>query len=102
MFSIKILISTIRKNTDQKKDMLLKSLEDEWVKVIYSHSHCKIIACRTELNNYYVIDGSGNFTTNARIEQYSFENNRKLYEFHKQRIDELEVEENLNNKRKKC
>jgi hypothetical protein len=29
MFSIKILISTIRKNTDQKKDMLLKSLEDE-------------------------------------------------------------------------
>jgi len=44
-------------------------------------NHTKIMLIKTKLNKY-VIEGSGNLSVNARIEQYSFSNNKEIYDFH--------------------
>lgn len=44
-------------------------------------NHTKILLIRTD-NNYFCIEGSGNLSINARIEQYSFSNNKQIYDFH--------------------
>jgi len=49
---------------------------------IYTHNHSKVVLLKTNLNNYYVFEGSGNMSDNARIEQYLFENNKITYDFH--------------------
>lgn len=47
----------------------------------YLHNHCKIV-CAKQGENYYVFEGSGNMSDNARIEQYTYENNSQVYHFH--------------------
>ena len=34
-------------------------------------------------NNYYIITGSGNANSEASIEQYQIENNKKIFDFYK-------------------
>lgn len=68
---------------------LLKSLEsDKWI-LRLENNHTKIILMKTDKGNYYVIEGSGNLSINARIEQYSFDNNKELFTFHKNWITAL-------------
>ena len=68
---------------------LLKGLEtDKWI-LRLENNHTKIILMRTDKGNYYVIEGSGNLSINARIEQYSFDNNKELFMFHKNWITSL-------------
>ena len=50
--------------------------------------HAKVTLIKQK-NNYYIITGSGNFNTNARIEQYTIRNNKGLYNFYKQWMDSL-------------
>lgn len=47
-----------------------------------AHTHAKIILIHTDLNNFYVLEGSGNLSLNGTIEQYIFENNQDTYNFH--------------------
>jgi len=56
---------------------------------VYTHTHAKVLAIRTESGNYYIFEGSGNMSDNARIEQYIYENNQEVYEFHKGWMSEL-------------
>ena len=51
---------------------------------VYTHNHSKVLAVKTESGNYYVFEGSGNMSDNARIEQYIYENNETVYNFHKE------------------
>ena len=51
-------------------------------KHIYCHNHSKVCLIRSQ-EDYYVFEGSGNMSDNARIEQYLYENNRQAYAFHK-------------------
>lgn len=55
----------------------------------YIHNHSKILALKTNFENYYVFEGSGNMSDNARIEQYVFDNNIHIYNFHKNWITNL-------------
>lgn len=55
---------------------------------VEAYNHTKIIAVKT-IDNYYVIEGSGNLSANARIESYLFDNNKKSFFFHKQWIDDI-------------
>jgi len=55
---------------------------------IYTHNHAKVLACRCE-DDYFVFEGSGNMSDNARIEQYRYENNKQSYEFHRDWMKEL-------------
>lgn len=45
-------------------------------------NHCKIIAM-TNGEDYFVCEGSANFTANPRAEQHIITNNKEVYEFHK-------------------
>lgn len=56
---------------------------------IYTHNHSKIVALKTKCGKYFVFEGSGNMSNNARIEQYIYEQNKSVFEFHKSWIKEL-------------
>lgn len=60
---------------------LIKSREN--INVIYSWNHSKITLLQTQ-DNYYIIEGSGNWSENAFIEQYIFTNSKEVFEFRKQ------------------
>ena len=40
--------------------------------------------------NYYVLETSSNLNENPKIEQYSFENSKELYDFYYDFFDKLE------------
>lgn len=56
---------------------------------VYTHNHSKVLAVRTSKNEYFVFEGSGNMSDNARIEQYVYENSKQSFEFHKKWMTEL-------------
>ena len=58
------------------------------IRIAFLYNHTKIAAMRCG-NDYFVVEGSGNFSENARIEQYVFENNRDAYEHHKKWIETM-------------
>lgn len=68
-------------------NLLVQYSNKNWT-VKVENNHTKIICIRTK-QNYYVIEGSGNLSINARIEQYVFDNNKKLFNFHKNWITKL-------------
>lgn len=45
------------------------------------NNHSKLILAKTK-NNYYVIETSSNLNENPKIEQFSFENDRKIFEWY--------------------
>jgi hypothetical protein len=51
-------------------------------KVIFSWVHAKVAICKTK-DNYFVIEGSGNWASNAQYEQYIFANSKGVYDFRK-------------------
>lgn len=68
---------------------LIKSYEAPNWRLKLVNNHTKIILAETDLGNNYVIEGSGNMSKNAKIEQYLFENNQKSYNFHKTWINNI-------------
>lgn len=69
----------------EKWAIMLKEFADQSPKCnhVYTHNHAKIVAIRTSDNDYFVFEGSGNMSDNARIEQYIYENSKEMYEFHR-------------------
>lgn len=55
---------------------------------IYTHNHAKVLIAKTK-SGYYVFEGSGNMSDNARIEQYIYENNKQVFDFHKNWMQKL-------------
>lgn len=53
------------------------------VEHIYTHNHAKVLAVKTYNDDYFIFEGSGNMSDNARIEQYVYENNKQSFDFHK-------------------
>lgn len=56
---------------------------------IYTHNHSKVLAMHIAGGGYFVFEGSGNMSDNARIEQYLYENNEQSFNFHKSWMLEL-------------
>ena len=50
--------------------------------VVFSWVHAKVCIMQTA-NNYYVVEGSGNWAANALYEQYLFANSKGLFDFRK-------------------
>lgn len=50
---------------------------------ICAHNHAKVLIARVN-NDHYVFEGSGNMSDNASIEQYRYENNKQVFEFHRE------------------
>lgn len=60
------------------------------VKAIFCHNHTKVIGIKSH-EGCYVVEGSGNLTSNARIEQYMIEKSEDIFEFHKEWISQLKA-----------
>ena len=69
-------------------EMLMVNVSKNW-RVKMAHTHTKIILIKTVQENYYVVEGSGNMSQNGQYEQYIFENNKSVYDFHKNWMDKL-------------
>lgn len=50
--------------------------------VNYAWVHAKVCICKTQ-SAHYIIEGSGNWASNAQYEQYTFANSKGLYDFRK-------------------
>ncbi len=68
---------------------ILENIQGD-IETKYTSLHTKILLAKCE-ENYYVLTGSGNFAKNARIEQYNFVNNKELFYFYLNNIEELET-----------
>lgn len=66
----------------------LESSKRPQVTVLYLWNHSKVSLMKAG-ENYYVAEGSGNFSENARHEQYIFLNDKKIYEFRRNWIQNI-------------
>ncbi len=87
-----IVLSAFFTSTKMKEPFAEKlkdlAMSNNKVKVVFCHNHTKIMAVKAR-GGAYVIEGSGNLTGNARIEQYMIEQSDEIFDFHKSWINEL-------------
>lgn len=62
-------------------DRLYKIAQDNGWQFITVNNHSKIILMRTA-THFYVLETSSNLNENPKIEQYSFEDDKELYQFY--------------------
>lgn len=88
-----ILMSNMRNMGYREKEKLTKEIfvNNPYVTLMFAHSHAKIISLKTEAGNYYTIEGSGNLSWTGRIEQYVMDNDRELYEFTMEWMQEMRI-----------
>jgi hypothetical protein len=55
----------------------------------YLNIHAKVCLAKTPAGEHLIFEGSGNMTINARVEQYVYENNKQVFEFHRGWITDL-------------
>jgi len=84
-----LIISSIRNPGIKDKCIAVEMLK-KYFKIIFITSHAKIAILETEKGNYYNIEGSGNFSYNARLEQYVIDNEKGLFDFSNRWIKEVE------------
>lgn len=82
--SVYFLTSKTQENTDKATGYdyfdYIKNHKKQWsIKAINNHS--KVILMKTR-NNFYVVETSSNLNENPQIEQFSFENDKELFEWH--------------------
>lgn len=65
------------------------------IKVTYAWVHAKVCTMLTE-HNYFVVEGSGNWSENAHYEQYTFANSEGLYKFRKRIFTEAKLKHGNN------
>lgn len=56
--------------------------------VKFAWTHAKVMLAKTS-DNFYIVEGSGNFSENAHYEQYIFCNNEKAFNFRKELFTEI-------------
>lgn len=91
---VRLFTSNMQANLDTKnaKYNYLSRFENACKKYnwnVFVNNHSKIILMRTK-SGHYVLETSSNLNENPKIEQYSFENNKELYDFYYGFFDKLE------------
>ncbi|HLS11768.1 MAG TPA: hypothetical protein VK050_06365 [Flavobacteriaceae bacterium] len=71
---------------------LLRTANKEYpnFQILFTWAHAKVAMAKTK-EDYFVIEGSGNWSENAMYEQYTFANSKALFEFRKQLVTETQV-----------
>ena len=78
------------KKPERSAQMLIEFAKGkENIKIVFCWNHTKIMGVKTNDDRYYIIEGSGNMTDNAKIEQYLFEQSKEMFYFHKSWMEEL-------------
>lgn len=84
---VDIFISdSIKTRLPKVYDHLMALVEQKPVRVYYSWTHAKIALIRSG-ENYYDVEGSGNWGENAQHEQYVLVNSKSVFEFRKKEIN---------------
>lgn len=89
--SARFITSSMQKEMDMKHGRNyareFKTIADRngW-NMIVVNNHSKVILMRTE-TAYYVLETSSNLNENPKIEQYSFENSKEVYDFYAEFFD---------------
>lgn len=61
-------------------DLLEAKAKDRNISIVYAWNHSKVQLIKSN-GNYFVVEGSGNFSENAANEQYIFLNDERVYKF---------------------
>lgn len=77
-----IISESIKARNSKIYDLLISLATHDNVIIEYAWNHSKVTLALSN-DNYFVIEGSGNFSENAQFEQYIFANHPTLYEFRK-------------------
>jgi hypothetical protein len=72
--------SMIKRNPIVIDNLMAMARSRPNVTVLYAWVHAKVCLLQTQ-ENYFVIEGSGNWSENAHYEQYVFANSKGLYDF---------------------
>ena len=67
---------------------LLAGLHQRGQRYMAFENHAKVLLLAND-PNYITIEGSANFTSNPRLEQYTMTNDQPLYEFHRSWMEEI-------------
>jgi len=83
ILNIEILMSNLRNKAHREKEEIIKKMftDHPRISLFFCSSHAKIFSCKTEHDNFYTLEGSGNMAYNSRVEQYVIDNDEKLYNF---------------------
>jgi hypothetical protein len=89
--SISILTGDfIRRNGRGVYTLLSAELLKRKQNFVSFNNHSKILCmCNAKRNDYFTVEGSSNWTSNPRVEQYVITNNKEVFDFHKSWIDSL-------------
>lgn len=69
---------------------LLTGLEARGMRMVCLRNHAKVtLLANHDAGSYIVLEGSANYTANPRIEQNIIANDRTLYEFHREWMEEV-------------
>lgn len=69
------------KKPERWMDSICRRADDLGYDFVFTHTHTKV-TCIRRGGDFFVFEGSGNISDNARIEVYNYENNRIVYDFH--------------------
>jgi len=72
--------SMIKRNPLTIENLMAMASTRPNVTVLYAWVHAKVCLLQTH-EDYFVIEGSGNWSENAHYEQYTFANSKGLYDF---------------------
>jgi hypothetical protein len=88
--TLELVVSSVRNAGYKIKSNAVKMLADvKGISLCFVNSHAKISAIKTVKGNYYVVEGSGNFSYNGRIEQYIIDNDKSIYDFTENWVDDM-------------
>jgi hypothetical protein len=87
---INLFVSDVAKSMFPKSFELLNEVSVIFpnISVSYVWNHSKVALIQAN-NNYFVCEGSGNFSYNARHEQYLLINSQSVYEFRRNNITSM-------------
>ncbi len=90
--SITLLVSDTMLSRNQMICDLLSSVNRQYanINVLFAWVHAKVCLIETKDANY-VIEGSGNWSENAYLEQYTFANCKGLYDFRMKLFTDTEI-----------
>jgi len=88
-FVISIFFRANKEYERWAKEIKILSDTTKNITASFCNSHAKVFLAKTKCNKHIVFEGSGNLSHNERLEQYIFENNKQVYGFHKNWIDNI-------------
>lgn len=72
--------SMIKRNPVTIDNLISMAKARSNMKILFAWVHAKV--CLMELeNDHYIVEGSGNWSDNASVEQYTFANSKSLFDF---------------------